>query len=315
MNGMKLTGIKPTGRMHIGNELGMNLMKIDVETIIMIADGHSLTNTNYSSGATENIKENAYIMTAELLAIGCNKNEIYRQSDIPELFKLYWVLCTLLDDGILRRMHAYKDCNAKNINISAALYNYPILMAADILISGASHIVVGIDQQQHVELARVLAERASRVYGVTALAMPEPLIHDVPTLPGLDGRKMSKSYNNVIPATCAPEQLKSLIYKIQTNSQGLNEPKEPEALFKMYSAFASETEISLLHHRYHDGISWKEIKDIVFEHLRLHMEGRNERFISINSNRTYIDELWANSASNVRARSAEIINQIECIFR
>ena len=302
------TGIKPTGVLHLGNECGMNISRIiNCKIPIMIANGHSLT-TNASP------TELTYRLTAELLALGCDTTEIYRQSDISETFTLFWALCPLVEDGSARRMHAYKDATSKNQAPSCALYNYPILMAADILISGCNGIFVGQDQVQHIEFTKVLAKRARKEYNMRSLVIPRAIVQDSPVLIGLDGKKMSKSYNNTIPAIATPEEIRKLISKVPTNSQTPEEPKEPETLFEIFQHFATEAEIVTMRDLYSSGISWKSAKEHVIEVLTRHTAGRYEKFVSFSANKEHIEGLWAESAAHLRKRSKNILDEIHGVF-
>jgi len=302
------TGIKPTGTLHLGNEFGMNIPRIiNLKLPIMIANGHSLTTNSRPAELT-------YRLTAELLALGCDTTEIYRQSDILETFTLFWALCPLVEDGSARRMHAYKDAISKNQAPSCALYNYPILMAADILISGCNGVFVGQDQVQHIEFARILAKRAQQEYNMHSLVIPHAIVQETPVMTGLDGNKMSKSYKNTIPATATPEEIRKLISKVPTNSQTPEEPKEPETLFEIFQHFATEAEIVTMRDLYRSGISWKSAKEHVIEVLLKHTAGRHEKFVSFLANKEYIEKLWAESASRLRTRSKNILDEIHSIY-
>lgn len=285
--------------MHLGNEIGMNLHKITADDLVMIADMHAFTGPDKSK-----VPEWATILTAQFLAIGC-KGVIYRQSDIPELLQLKWLLANIIGSGHIERMHAWKACNGDG---SVGLYTYPILMAADIILPNARYIRVGRDQLQHIEIARVLAERASREYGFD-LVVPEAILSDAPELPGLDGRKMSKSYNNTIPLICSRDELWSLVSKVKTNSALPNEPKERETLFQIYSAFASLKETESLKKRYVSGISWREVKEIVFEKLW----GRiGQRKVEIDE--AEVREVWRKGASAVREQASRTLAQMAKVY-
>ena len=261
-----LTGIKPTGEPHVGNWLGAIKPALALastyETFYFIADYHAL-NTVYDA---ETLRRHTLSIAATYLAFGLDpqRSIFYRQSDIPEVFELAWILSCFTNKGLMNRAHSYKDTVAKNQeagrdadqNINMGLYSYPILMAADILIFSANVVPVGADQKQHVEIARDIAERINHNYKSALFVLPEPRIDEhVKTIVGLDGRKMSKSYDNTIPLFLDEKPLLKRINQIVTNSQTPEEPKEPDlsAVFNLHKVLLSDAEESELRARYQVG--------------------------------------------------------------
>ena len=277
-----LTGITTTGTPHIGNYVGAIKPAVaasvrgDVRSFFFLADYHSLV----KGGDPQLMARSTLEIAASWLAVGLDPDEVvfYRQSDVPEIMELAWILTCMTAKGLMNRAHAYKAAVAENQAagnrdpdhaVTMGLYCYPILMAADILMFNAAKVPVGKDQKQHVEMARDIAQRFNHHFGET-FVLPEAVIGDaVAVLPGLDGRKMSKSYGNTIPLFAGAKQLRKLIMKIKTNSLEPGQPKDPEdsALFAIYRAFASPEETALMRERYAEGIGWGEMKQALFEYI------------------------------------------------
>ena len=277
-----LTGITTSGIPHLGNLVGAILPAIEssnqenTSSFLFLADYHSLIK-NTDSDLTY---ESSFEIAACWLACGLDPKKVifYRQSDVPHIFELAWILGCLTSKGLLNRAHAYKAAvseNEQNGNIeidkgiTMGLYNYPILMAADILMFNADIVPVGQDQKQHIEMARDIALKFNHHYE-ELLTPPEAKISDVTgILPGLDGRKMSKSYNNTIPIFANEKLLKKTIMKIQTNSLEPGEPKDSSTcnVFSIYKAIASDNEIKDFQKRYDDGIGWGDDKTSLYEKL------------------------------------------------
>lgn len=222
MKKILLSGVKPTGRPHIGNYFGAMKQFVELqdkyESYVFIADYHALTTTQDST----KLKQDILDMTIDYLAIGLDpkKMVLFKQSDVTEIPELGWIFNCITTMPYLMRAHAYKDAQAKNKELSVGTFDYPLLMAADILIQDADVVPVGADQKQHVEYARDTAEKFNRLFGET-FKLPEPLIlKDVATVPGIDGQKMSKSYGNSIPLFATDEEIKKLVMSIVTDSAG-----------------------------------------------------------------------------------------------
>ncbi len=277
-----LTGITTSGTPHLGNYVGAVRPTVrasrlaNTENFYFLADYHALIKT---SGDPARVQRSTLEIAATWLACGLDPEKVtfYRQSDIPEIPELTWLLTCVCGKGMLNRAHAYKASVDKNTaageepdhGVTAGLFMYPVLMAADILMFNAHQVPVGRDQIQHIEMARDIASSFNHLYG-EHFTLPEAAIEDnVATLPGLDGRKMSKSYDNTIPLFVPRDQLKKLIMGILTDSRAPGEPKDTEgsALFQLYQAFASTEETQGFAKAYADGIAWGEAKQLLFERL------------------------------------------------
>lgn len=276
-----LTGITTSGTPHLGNYVGAVRPTVrasrlaEVESFYFLADYHALIKV----GEPARVQRSTLEIAATWLACGLDPDKVtfYRQSDIPEIPELTWFLTCVTGKGVLNRAHAYKASvdknNAANVDpdagVTAGLFMYPVLMAADILMFNAHKVPVGRDQIQHIEMARDIAASFNHLYG-EHFTLPEAAIEEhVATLPGLDGRKMSKSYDNTIPLFAPRDQLKKLIMGIVTDSRAPGEPKSTQdsALFQLYQAFASADETNSLAKAYADGIAWGDAKQILFERL------------------------------------------------
>ena len=274
-----LSGITPSGTPHLGNYAGMIRPAIrasrtpGVESYYFLADYHALIKAQ----DPERVHRSTLEIAATWLAAGLNPEHVtfYRQSAVPETTELTWFLTCVTGKGVLNRAHAYKASQDKNIEagreiddgVTAGLFMYPVLMAADILIFNAHKVPVGRDQIQHIEMARDIASSFNHLYG-EHFTLPQAVIEEsVATLAGLDGRKMSKSYDNTIPLFTPRDQLKKLVGSIVTDSRAPGEPKETEgsALFQMYQAFATPEQTEAMRKAYADGISWGDAKQALFE--------------------------------------------------
>ena len=282
-----LTGITTTGTPHIGNYVGAIRPGIAAskdsqkKNYYFLADFHALAKNE----DPDKISQSTLEIAAAWLALGLDTDNatFYRQSDIPEIPELTWILTSMTAKGLMNRAHSYKAAVQANVEVgnkdpdkgvTMALYSYPILMAADILMFKATKVPVGRDQKQHVEMARDIAQRFNHHFG-DILVPPDALIDDnTAVLAGLDGRKMSKSYNNAIPLFSPEKRLRKLIMKIKTNSLEPGEPKETEGstLYEIYRAFASEDETREIEKRYAEGIAWGEMKQTLFEYINEHMK-------------------------------------------
>lgn len=265
------TGAKPSGTLHLGNYFGFMepsiLQANDAEkSYLFIADLHALT----SIQNPEKLKESTLHLAAGYLACGLDPERtiIFKQSDISEHSELAWIFDCITTMPYLMRAHAYKDAEAKNAEINVGVFNYPMLMSADILLYDTNIVPVGSDQKQHVEYARDTAQKFNRIFG-ELFVLPEAKITDgVGIVPGIDGRKMSKSYGNVIPLFDSEDSLKEKIMSIVTDSKGADEPKDPNTcnIFAMHKLFASPVELANLEKRYREGsISYKESKEMLYE--------------------------------------------------
>jgi tryptophanyl-tRNA synthetase len=288
-----LTGITTTGTPHLGNYVGAIRPAIaashdaHVESFYFLADYHALVKCDEPARVQRSTLE----IAASWLACGLDPDKVYfyRQSDIPEIPELTWLLTCVTAKGLLNRAHAYKAATDANratgedsdAGITAGLYMYPVLMAADILLFNAHQVPVGRDQIQHIEMARDIGQRFNHIYGDEYFTLPEALIEDnVATLPGLDGRKMSKSYNNTIPLWLPEKELRKAILGIVTNSQAPSERKNPDEsnIFAIYQAFASAEETASMRRAYAEGIGWGDAKQKLFERINVEIAPMRERY-------------------------------------
>jgi len=319
-----LTGITTTGTPHLGNYVGAIKPCIqashntEVQSYYFLADYHALVkNQNPDS-----MRQSALEIAATWLALGLDTDTavFYRQSDIPEIMELTWILTCSTAKGLMNRAHAYKAAVQENIDanedpdfaLNMGLFCYPILMSADILMFKANEVPVGRDQAQHLEMARDIAQRFNHHYG-ELFVLPEAVLDEhVAVLPGQDGRKMSKSYNNTIPLWLPEKQLRKAIMKIVTNSLEPGQPKDPadSALFALYSAFASVAQRDEMRQAYRDGIGWGEAKQIVFELINGELAEARERYQQLIAEPARIEEELQRGAVKARAFAKPFLAQI-----
>jgi tryptophanyl-tRNA synthetase len=311
-----LTGITTSGTPHLGNYVGAIRPAIaasrraDAESYYFLADYHALIKT----GDPARVQQSTLEIAASWLACGLDPDKVffYRQSDIPEIPELTWFLTCVTAKGLLNRAHAYKaavDVNTTasedaDAGITAGLYMYPVLMAADILIFKAHEVPVGRDQIQHIEMARDIGQRFNHLYGNEYFTLPEAKIEEnVATLPGTDGRKMSKSYDNTIPLWLPAKDLKKAILGIVTDSRAPGEAKDPDTsnIFAIYQAFASADETMAMRTAFADGIGWGEAKQKLFERVDAELAPMRERYDALVAKPERIEELLEDGARRVRA--------------
>lgn len=319
-----LTGITTTGTPHLGNFVGSIRPSVaasrlpGVQSFYFLADYHALI----KCGDPARIQRSTLEIAASWLAAGLDSERVtfYRQSDIPEITELTWLLTCVTGKGVLNRAHAYKASVDKNeaagndpdADVTAGLFMYPVLMAADILMFKAHKVPVGRDQIQHIEMARDIAQRFNHLYG-EHLVLPEAAIEEsVALLPGLDGRKMSKSYDNTIPLFTPREQLRKLIAGIVTDSRAPGEAKDTEgsALFQIYQAFASDNETATLRQAYANGIGWGDAKQMLFERIDQEVAPMRERYQSLISHPQEIERLLQAGAEKARAVAAPFMTEL-----
>ena len=319
-----LTGITTTGTPHLGNYVGSIRPSVAASkgigavSFYFLADYHALIKCD----EPERIQRSTLEIAASWLAAGLDPERVtfYRQSDIPEIPELTWLLTCVTGKGVLNRAHAYKasvDKNAATGNdpdadVTAGLFMYPVLMGADILMFKANQVPVGRDQIQHIEMARDMAKGFNHLYG-EHLVLPEALIEEsVATLPGLDGRKMSKSYDNTIPLFSSREQLKKLIAGIITDSSppGVAKQTEGSALFQMYQAFASAEETSAMRRAYADGIAWGDAKHLLFERIDQDIAPMREQYQALMSDPAKIEAILLAGAAKATAMSAPFMREL-----
>ncbi|MFQ5634283.1 MAG: tryptophan--tRNA ligase [Gammaproteobacteria bacterium] len=310
-----LTGITTTGTPHLGNYVGAIRPGIeasrrhDTKTFYFLADYHALV----KSQSPDSVHRSSLEIAAAWLALGLDTDDaiFYRQTDIPEIPELTWILSSVTAKGLMNRAHAYKAAVAANQEsgqndpdkgITMALFGYPVLMAADILLFGTHKVPVGRDQKQHVEMARDIAQRFNHNFE-ELFVLPEAVIDDnTAVLSGLDGRKMSKSYNNAIPLFEPEKKLRKLIMKIKTNSLEPGEPKDTEGstLFDIYRAFASDAETDDMRRKFAEGIGWGQCKQELFEYLNEHLKEARDEYHRLIDDPGYVESVLKKGAGRAR---------------
>lgn len=319
-----LTGITTSGSPHLGNYVGAIRPAIaasqsaDHESFFFLADYHALIKAQDPERLHQSTKE----IAAAWLALGLDTRKVvfYRQSDIPEIPQLTWLLTCMTAKGLMNRAHAYKGALADNLAagedgdyaINMGLFSYPILMAADILMFNAQIIPVGRDQIQHVEMARDIAQRFNHRYG-ELFRLPAAQVDDnVAILQGLDGRKMSKSYGNTIPLFLVEKQLKKHINKIVTNLLEPGEPKDAETstVFQIWRAFANEQQTAEMRMRFAEGIGWGEAKKELYELVNEQLREPRERYNDLLQDPARIENALAEGAEKARIESSELMRQL-----
>ena len=319
-----LTGITPSGTPHLGNYVGAILPAIlssqdsSQDSFFFLADYHALIKCQDPAVVRQSSKE----IAATWLALGLDTEKalFYRQSDIPEIPELTWILSCNAAKGLMNRAHAYKAAVQANqeagedpdFGITMGLFSYPVLMAADILMFNASHIPVGRDQIQHVEMARDIAQRFNHNF-VDVFSLPEAVVDDsVAVLQGLDGRKMSKSYNNTIPLFQGEKQLRKSINKIKTNLLEPGEPKDPDdsTVFQLWSAFASRDQIASMRREFENGIAWGEAKKQLFELVNADLAGSRERYQQLMDDPGHVEDVLKKGAERAREYSVPLMEKV-----
>ncbi len=320
-----LTGITTTGTPHIGNYVGAIRPGIDASRDVatkhfyFLADYHSLA----KSEDPDRIVRSTLEIAAAWMALGLDTEHayFYRQSDIPEILELTWILHGMTAKGLMNRAHSYKASVQANVEsgrkdpdkgVMMALYSYPILMAADILMFRSTKVPVGQDQKQHVEMARDIAQRFNHNYGET-FVLPEAVIgENTAVLKGLDGRKMSKSYDNTIPLFAPEKKLRKLIMKIKTNSLEPGEPKDIEdsTLYDIYKAFATQEETNAIAEAYANGIAWGEMKQRLFEYINEHIKPARDEYDRLVADPATVEAELKKGAERARDLATPYLAQI-----
>jgi tryptophanyl-tRNA synthetase len=318
---ISLTGIKPTGNLHIGNYFGAIKPALELtreyDARYFIADYHALNTMKDPEELSASIRE----VAAGWLAAGLDPEKVifYRQSSIPETFELSTMLMAFTAKGLMNRAHAYKaavqDNNERgddpDAGVNMGLFTYPVLMAADIILFDSDLVPVGKDQVQHIEMAQDIARSVNANYRREVLKVPQPAVREnVAVVPGLDGRKMSKSYGNTIPLFTPEKNLRKLIMRIVTNSQGIEEPKDPGSsqIFLLYKLFASQDEQDALAERYRaGGMGWGEAKEELFRAVNRELAPLRERFRAIMEDIPGLDKILARGAEKARPIAAATV--------
>ena len=325
---ISLTGIKPTGTPHIGNYFGMYKPAIELaknyDARYFIADYHALN----SLRDPKLMKDYTYEVAATWLACGLDpeKSILYKQSSVPQTFEISTILMAFTAKGLMNRAHSYKASVAKNIElgkdpdyaVNMGLFTYPVLMTADILQFDSDVVPVGKDQLQHLEMAVDIAQTINHNYKTEVFKIPKALVREeTGVIVGLDGRKMSKSYNNTIPMFLPAKKLRKLIMKIVTNSQTIEEAKDPETsnIFALYKLFADKEQIEELRQRYvNGGMGWGHAKQTLFEAMDAYLCPMRDKYFEYMENKDYIDKVLDDGAERAREIVAVKIEKLHKIL-
>jgi tryptophanyl-tRNA synthetase len=310
-----LSGIQPSGTLHLGNYFGAMKRHIERqegnECFYFIADLHALTTVRDA----DQLRTHTRNVALDYLALGLDpkRTTFFRQSDVPEVTELTWILSTFTPMGLLERAHSYKDKVAKGIEASHGLFSYPVLMAADILIYDSQRVPVGQDQKQHLEITRDLAQRFNNAHGET-LVVPEPDIEEATAVvPGIDGPKRSKSYGNTIEMFATPKQIQKTIGRIVTDSQGVDEPKDPETnvIFKLYRLFASAEEEAVMADAFRrGGYGYGDAKKALAAKVVEYFAPYRERREALVRDPSTIDDILADGARRARAVAGRTVDRV-----
>ena len=310
-----LSGIQPSGDLHLGNYFGAIRQFVEnqdkFETYISIVNYHALTTIQDS----EKLKEFTFNAVLDHLAAGLDpeKTSIFLQSDLPEVTELAWIFETIITVPYLERAHAFKDKVAKGIEATAGLFNYPALMAADILIMNADIVPVGEDQRQHIEYARDIAEKFNRVYGETFVIPKEYIIKKAGIVPGIDGQKMSKSYGNTIPLFAEDPEIERLVMSIPTDSKSVDEPKNPniDNVFKLHTLFAIGQDLKDIREGYEKGgLSYVESKKILIKNIQNFIAPMRERRAEIVKSGDMVHQALREGVIKTRQRALPIMERV-----
>ena len=311
-----LSGIQPTGRFHWGNYFGAIRQYIALEeneqSFYFIADLHALTTIRDPDLLREYTRDAAI----DLLALGLNPAQatLFRQSDVPEVAELTWLLMTVTGMSLLEKCHAYKDKKSKGLSADAGLFTYPVLMAADILLYDSDQVPVGIDQVQHIEVARDIAGRFNAIYKAEVLHLPEAyVIETTAKVPGTDGEKMSKSYGNVIEVFLPPKKLRKKIMSIKTDSTPVEDPKDPErcAVFTLYKLFADDTSQTELAARYRaGGMGYGEAKQMLYDAAMEYFSAARARRETLVADVNLVEDILQTGARKAREKGGEVLDRV-----
>src|SRR5216684_1894907 len=310
-----LSGIQPTGVLHIGNYFGMMRQAIALqnegEAFYFIADYHALTSLRDPNALRENVRR----IALDFLAAGLDPERaaLFRQSDVPQVAELAWILSTVAPMGLFERAHSYKDKLARGMSPTVGLFSYPVLMAADILIYDSDVVPVGKDQKQHIEMTRDLAGKMNEQFG-QIFKLPEPRIQAATeAVPGLDGQKMSKSYGNTIDIFGEEKETRKRVMSIVTDSTPVEAPKDPErsTILQLYSLFATKNEIGNMRGRFKKGgTGYGDFKKELFEKLWEYFAPMRKRRDEILRDKSYIDNVLARGAKRANAVADKVMSRV-----
>lgn len=311
-----LTGLQPSGKLHVGNYFGAMEPAVRLqeqgEAFYFIADYHAMTSSHDAAALRENVRE----LAVDFLACGLDPSRavFFRQSAVPEVNELAWILSTVCPMGLLNKCHSYKDKVAQGIAPSHGLFAYPVLMAADILLYDSNQVPVGKDQKQHLEVTRDLAVKMNETFGEDTVVLPEPIIRDdTAVVPGLDGRKMSKSYGNTLPIFGDEKPLRKMIMRIQTDSTPVEDPKptEDSSILALYKLFASEPDYQTMVADYQKGGTGygdfkKRLADAYWEFFAPMRERRAELI----ADPGFVDKVLADGAERAREEASKVLGRV-----
>lgn len=310
-----LSGIQPSGVLHIGNYFGMMRPAIGLqaqgEAFYFIANYHALTSVR----DPQTLRENSRRVAVDFLACGLDpeRGALFLQTDVPQVTELAWILSTVAPMGLLERAHSYKDKLARGMTASVGLFSYPVLMAADILIYDSDVVPVGKDQKQHIEITRDLAVKINELYG-EVFKLPEPRIHAATeTVPGLDGQKMSKSYGNTIDIFAEEKETRKRVMSIVTDSTPVEAPKDPaqSIIVQLYSLFASEGELAEMRNCFKKGgTGYGDFKKQLFEKLWTYFAPMRKRREEILSDPSYVDQVLTRGAKRANAAADQVMARV-----
>ncbi|MFI5307764.1 MAG: tryptophan--tRNA ligase [Polyangiales bacterium] len=321
---VSLTGIKPTGAtvdaadggsLHLGTYFGAIKPALALteryDSLYFIADYHALTSQRDPAA----LRRNVHDVAATWLACGLDpsKTLLYRQSSVIEVFELSWVLACIVATGQLERGHAFKDALGQGESPNAGIFNYPLLMAADILLYDADVVPIGADQKQHLELARDAATRLNHLYGEGTVVVPEALVTDAPIVPGPDGRKMSKSYGNTIPLFAPQKALRDAVMKFKSDSAPLEAAKEPEGalVYELFKLIASEADTRQMADKLRaGGYGWGHAKQALFEALDVQLAPLRARYLELRADETALDRLLDTGAERARTIARRTMQRV-----
>ena len=311
-----LTGLQPSGKLHVGNFFGAMEPAVRLqdqgEAFYFIADYHAMTSSHDAAALRENVRN----LAIDFLACGLDpaRAVFFRQSAVPEVNELAWILSTVCPMGLLNKCHSYKDKVAQGIAPSHGLFAYPVLMAADILLYDSNQVPVGKDQKQHLEVTRDLAVKMNETYGVNTVVIPEPIIReDTAVVPGLDGRKMSKSYDNTLPIFGDEKPLRKMIMRIQTDSTPVEEPKpvEGSTILALYKLFASEGDYqAMLADHQNGGIGYGDFKKRLADAYWEYFAPMRERRAGIVADPGFVDKVLADGAARAREEATKVLGRV-----
>ena len=312
-----VSGIQPSGRPHIGNYFGAMKRHIAMQeefaqVYLFTAEYHALTSTQNK----EVLRENIYNLVVDYLALGLDPEKVtfYRQKDVPEIFELTWIFNCLVSMGFLERAHAFKDKSSQGVSPSVGLFDYPVLQAADILITGAEGVPVGEDQRQHIEYTREIARKFNTAFDSDIFNEPAELIEEsAGTIPGIDGQKMSKSYGNDIPMFANKETLKKKVMEIETDSQPIDAKKDPEEdlVFQYHKLFTPEPQLSEIREGYEEGgLGYGDSKKMLLENMDKQLAPLREKRKEITQNPEYVFDILAAGAKKVRPQAQDTLEKV-----